>query len=163
MRTFSDEVPRRESSGWWQALTLAFKATAVLFMIGAPLAGTWVASSLAAFANRATWMPVAAGLLLFPGLPLAWEGWTALRARKRPTRRFLTFSDRIVLRTLAINVLFLGVLLAAFPERAFVALSTRGDWMLDGHHGPTAERARRVLLGSAGVLEWLYAATHENP
>src|SRR3954469_23259598 len=122
-------------------------------MIVTPLFGVWVASSLAAFANRATWMPVVSGLLLFPGLPLAWEGWSALRAKRRPTRRFLTFSDRLILRTLAINVLFLVVLLAAFPERAFVALSSRGDWMLDGHHGPTAEKTRRALLASAGALE----------
>ncbi len=163
MRTFLLAVPRRESSGTWLAIVLAFKATAIAVMIGAPLAGVWVASSIAAFANKATWLPVGAGLLLFPGLPLAWEGWSALRAKKRPVRRVLTFSDRLILRTLAINALFLVVLLAAFPERAFVALSTRGDWMLDGHHGPAAERARRVLLGSAGALEWLYEASHENP
>jgi transglutaminase-like putative cysteine protease len=144
-------------------LALALKGLCIVVMIGAPLAGVWVASSLAAFANRATWMPVAAGLLLFPGLPLAWEGWSALRAKSRPTKRFLTFSDRMILRTLALNVLFLVVLLAAFPERAFVALSSRGDWMLDGHHGPIAEKTRRVLLGSAGAVEWLYKATHENP
>src|SRR4051794_26536560 len=104
-------------------------------MIGAPLAGVWLASSLAAFANRATWLPVVSGLLLFPGLPLAWEGIGVLRARRdklaRVRRRFLTFSDRLILRTLFINLVFLVVLLAAFPSRAFVALSTRGDWMLD--------------------------------
>lgn len=80
-------------------------------MIGAPLAGVWLASSLAAFANRATWLPVVAGLLLFPGLPLAWEGAAALRHHgaglAKVRRRFLTFSDRLVLRTLAINILFL--------------------------------------------------------
>jgi hypothetical protein len=133
-------------------------------MIGAPLSGVWLASSLAAFANRATWLPVVAGLLLFPGLPLAWEGIGVLRARKaKGRRRFLTFSDRLILRTLVINVVFLAVLLAAYPSRAFVALSTRGDWMLDGHHGATAERARSVLLTFAGAVEWLYDASHENP
>lgn len=136
-------------------------------MIGAPLAGVWLASSLAAFANRATWLPVVAGLLLFPGLPLAWEGAARLREHgaglARGRRRHLTFADRLVLRTLGINVLFLVVLLAAFPSRAFVALATRGDWMLDGHHGPTAERTRRVLLTSAGAIEWLYRASNDNP
>lgn len=136
-------------------------------MVATPLAGVWLASSLAAFANRATWLPVAAGLLLFPGVPLAWEGAARLREHgaglAKGRRRVLTFGDRLVLRTLAINVLFLGVLLAAFPSRAFIALSARGDWMLDGHHGTTAEKARRGLLACAGVFEWAYKASHDNP
>ena len=155
-------LARPDRSFSWVAF--GFKAIATLLMVGTPLASVWLASSLAAFANRATWLPVAAGLLLFPGLPLAWDGIAELRARKdKGKRRFLTFFDRIVLRTLAINLLFLVVLLALFPSRAFVALSTRGDWMLDGHHGPTAERTRRVLLGCAGAVEWLYRASNDNP
>jgi transglutaminase-like putative cysteine protease len=155
------------SASSFLSVTFAFKAACVTLMIATPLFGVWLASSLAAFANRATWLPVASGLLLFPGLPLAWEGIGVLRARRdkkaKGRRRFLTFSDRLILRTLAINILFLVVLLAAYPSRAFVALSTRGDWMLDGRHGPSAERARGVLLAFAGTVEWLYAATHDNP
>ena len=134
-------------------------------MVSAPLLGVWVASSLAAFGNRAVWMPVAAGLLLFPILPISWEGISELRWRRRPykKKKFLTFFDRLVLRTLALNVVFLGGLCASYPEKAFVALASRGDWMLDGHHGPTAEKTRSALLGAAGALEWLYGASHENP
>lgn len=136
-------------------------------MIATPLAGVWLASSLAAFANRATWLPVAAGLLLFPGVPLAWEGAARLREHgaglEKGRRRGLTFGDRLVLRTLVINVVFLGVLIAAFPARVFVALSARGDWMLDGHHGGVAEKARRGLLACAGAFEWAYKASHDNP
>ena len=40
-------------------LTFAFKGVALVAMVGAPLLGVWVASSLAAFANKATWLPVA--------------------------------------------------------------------------------------------------------
>jgi hypothetical protein len=155
------------SASSFLSVAFAFKAFCVALMVGAPLFGVWLASSLAAFANRATWLPTAAGLLLFPGLPLAWEGIGILRTRgdkkAKGRRRFLTFSDRLILRTLAINALFLVVLLAAYPSRAFVALSTRGDWMLDGRHGPAAERTRKVLLTFAGAVEWLYAATHDNP
>ncbi|MBX3210485.1 MAG: hypothetical protein KF850_00475 [Labilithrix sp.] len=155
-------MSRSDRSVSW--LALGFKALAVASMIAAPLAGVWLASSLAAFANRAVWLPVASGLLLFPGLPLAWEGVSALRTRKQPgKRRFLTFTDRLILRTLAINVLFLTGLLGLFPSRAFVAASTRGDWMLDGHDGPAAERARAVLLGCAGAVEWVYRASNDNP
>ncbi len=144
---------------------LALKALAVSFMVATPLMGVWLASSLAAYANRATWLPVAAGALLFPGLPLAWDAVGELRRRKsaKKRRRFLTFFDRLVLRTLAVNLVFLVALLALFPERGFLALSTRGDWALDGHHGPTAERTRRALLRSAGALDWLYRWVRKNP
>lgn len=102
--------------------------------------------------------------MLFPGLPLVWEGWARYReSRSARGRRFLTFFDRLVLRTLAINALFVAALLGMFPERAFVALSARGDWMLDGHHGDAAETARTQLLRGARLVEWLYAAAHENP
>jgi len=145
-------------------LSVGFKTIAIALMIGTPLAGVWLASSLAAFANRATWLPVLAGVLLFPGLPLAWEGFSAWRQKlKKKQKRFLTFGDRLILRTLGVNVVFLVVLLAAFPSKAFVALSTRGDWMLDGHHGSTAESLRRGLLTCAGALEWLYRAANDNP
>ena len=164
MGTRRDSAARFHRVSW---LTLAFKALCIALVLGTPLAGVWLASSLAAFANRATWLPVVAGLLLFPGVPLAWEGAARLRQHgaglAKGRKRVLTFGDRLVLRTLAINVVFLGVLLAAFPSRAFVALSARGDWMLDGHHGPMAEKARRLLLGCAGGFEWLYRASHDNP
>jgi transglutaminase-like putative cysteine protease len=144
-------------------LAFAFKAVAIALMIGAPLAGVWLASSLAAFANRAVWLPVAAGLLLFPGLPLAWEGIARYRQRDYKGRRFLTVFDRLVLRTLGINLLFLTVLLALFPQRAFLAASTRGDWMLEGHHGKTASSVRKGLLACAGAIEWIYKASNDNP
>jgi transglutaminase-like putative cysteine protease len=161
--TQRDSAARFPRISW---VSVAFKAVSLALMIGTPAAAVWLASSLAAFANRAPWLPVAAGLLLFPGLPLAWEGSARLRehgAAVKVRRRHLTFLDRLVLRTLAINVLFLVVLLAAFPARAFVALSARGDWMLDGHHGPAAERTRRALLTCAGAIEWLYRASNDNP
>lgn len=159
-------MPRRDRAASSPALGLfglAFKAVAVVFMVATPLLGVWVASSLAAFANRATWLPLAAGLLLFPILPLAWDGIGTLRARSRSKKRFLTFGDRIVLRTLALNLVFLVGLLALYPERAFVAISARGDWMLEGRHSPLAERARRTLTTASNALEWLYKAAHENP
>jgi hypothetical protein len=164
--TFSLPMPKKgDPFSWWSITVVLFKAVCVAAMIGTPLAGVWMASSLAAFANRATSLPVLAGLLLFPGLPLAWEGVAVLRERRRriPKRRFLTFFDRLILRTLAVNFAFLVVLLAAFPARTFVALSARGDWMLDGRHGPAAERARSALFASAGALEWVYRASHDNP
>jgi transglutaminase-like putative cysteine protease len=48
------------------------------------------------------------------------------------------------------------------PAPTFAALSTRGDWMLDGRQGPQVDAARRFLLRAADRLEWLYLAVHED-
>jgi len=108
---------------------------------------------------------VASGLLLFPILPLAWMGLSEWRRRARGVVRphVLTFGDRLILRTLVLNVAFLVVLIAARPKVAFVALSARGDWFLGDHHGRLAEAVRRGAFKLAGTLEWLYDATHPNP
>jgi hypothetical protein len=121
----------KSSSG---AFGFVLKALAILLMILAPLLAVWIASSLAAYLNARTVVPLVAGLALFPGLPLAWDPWAEYRRARNPRmrvrKRFLTFGDRLILRTLALNLVFLAVLLALNPERAFVALASRGDWML---------------------------------
>ncbi len=149
-----------------KVLAVFFKGLAWVLMVAAPLLGVWVASSLAAYANARVGWVVASGLLLFPILPLAWEGlaqWRRARQGKAARPRVLTFGDRLVLRTLAVNVLFLTVLLASTPKSAFVALSARGDWFLRSSHNKLAERVRRGAFAIAGGLEWLYDATHPNP
>lgn len=144
------------------AFTVLWLATVVVV----PTVGVWVGSSLAAFLNGPVWAVCAAGLLLFPLLPLAWEGWAQLRARKRERKRWdrarLLFRDRLVLRTLAINLVFLSGLLWRFPEQAFTALSARGDWVLDQVEHPVADAIRPWLFRAADGLAWLYEAAHEN-
>jgi Transglutaminase-like superfamily len=143
------------------------KALWTLFVVAAPFIGAWVASSLAAYSNRSVGWAAASGLLLFPVLPLGWETYAHIRRKQKGvTRRFLTFTDRLTLRTLTINLLFLGVVIATHPESAFVALSTRGDWMLappGGGHSARVEQLRRGLFAAAGGLEWLYRAVRTNP
>ena len=145
-------------------IVLLFKALWVAFVIATPVLGAWVASSLAAYSDGKVGLTAAAGLLLFPGIPLAWEGISSLRQRLRGVRtpRVLTFGDRIILRTLLVNLLFLGVLLGTRPAAAFTALSTRGDWMLDGRHGARVDAVRRWLFRAADGLEWIYLAVHED-
>src|SRR5262245_25756629 len=101
-------------------IVLVLKALWVAFVIATPLLGAWAASSLAAYSNGPVAMAAATGLLLFPGLPLAWEGFAAYRRRKRGDTRphILTFGDRLILRTLIVNLLFLGVLLGTRPAAA---------------------------------------------
>ncbi|HET8648101.1 MAG TPA: transglutaminase domain-containing protein [Vicinamibacteria bacterium] len=137
----------------------------VLVVVLVPALGVWLASSLALYRNGPVWLALGCGLLLFPVLPVAWE----VRARRRraqagrlPSRTFTTW-DRVVLRTLAVNVAFMAALLAGFPGAAFAALSTRGDWFLQGRQDAGAQKARRTLFAIAGGLEWLHGAARPNP
>jgi len=133
-----------------------------LIFFGTPLVGFWLASSLAAYLGGPTWMAWTAGVLLFPIIPGIWElhDWSH---RRPECKAFLTPVDRLGLRTFAVGLTFLAVLLCVYPQTAFVSLSTRGDWMLDEVKDPRADRARRVLFAAAGGLEWLYRATKNNP
>ena len=148
----------------------AVRALGFLLALLTPIAGVWVASSLAAHDNGPTWLVCLCGLLLFPGLPLLWEAYAAHR-RKKKTRsgaelRARRFSPlwRLAIRTLVINLLFLTALLSAWPREGFVALNVSGDWMLGRAQGKGAVTARRLLFAMAGGLQWLYeAAAGENP
>jgi len=136
-----------------------------VLLVLVPALGVWLASSLTAWFGGPTWLVVGAGLLLFPILPLLWEARAARRrARSAMTaERILTFRDRLVLRTVALNLLFLAALLAVFPKASFSALATRGDWFLDGRAGAGVDMARAGLFGTADRLEWLYRALRRNP
>ena len=65
----------------------ALKAFFWALVVMLPLFGAWIGSSLAAFGNRATWVPIAAAVLAFPVLPLVWDAFDSwfrsYRARKR--------------------------------------------------------------------------------
>ncbi len=143
----------------------ALSSVWLALVVVVPLTAAWVASSLAAHSGASTRLAVASALLLFPVVPVLWESFAAWRrARKAPGRkRFLTLTDRLVLRTLFVSVLFVTVLLARSPQRAFEALNGRGDWMLDGRHDPRAESARRGLFWLAAKSVWLYHLTDDNP
>lgn len=141
-----------------------------------PLVGAWLASSLTALAGGPPWLAAGAGVLLFPVLPIAWElGWLRRRANKRAARAsagkpvddrpplFAPYA-RFLLRTLVVSAVFIGFLLAWFPERSFLALSVRGDWFLE-RGAPSADPSltRRALFGAARGLEWLYLAARDDP
>lgn len=149
----------------WKLLVFVFKAICVLLAVATPVLGVWVSSSLAAYLNGPIWATALVGLLFFPLLPLAWEGLGAWRRsrKKTPKERILTFGDRFILRTLFLNLAFLGALLAARPEAGFTALQARGDWMLEGVEAPWAESVRPWLFRTADQLEWVYLAARDNP
>ena len=152
----SEDEPR--TVGIPQLLGAVLKLAAFALVAATPLVGVWVASSLAAHQNGNTAIGFIVGVLLFPVGPLLWELWAS--GKKARKSKLL---DRLILRTLFLNVLFLGVLLGTRPKLGFVALSTRGDWFLDGRSGPGVERARALAFAVAAKLEWLYLAVHENP
>ncbi len=124
-------------------------------MLVTPLVGMWLSSSLAAYHNRSIALCIGFGLLLFPILPFLWDRIYLWRdAKKQPDRkRILTRVDRLVIRTLAINLSFIFGILALAPTQAFRAISTRGDWVLDGHDGAISTSARRYIFRLADVLE----------
>jgi transglutaminase-like putative cysteine protease len=124
-----------------------------------PLLGVWLASSLVAYINGPALLAVFSGVLLFPLLPVLWD----LRRRKKGTSGILTWGDRITLRTLVLNLAFIALLLALRPQTSFLALSTRGDWFLDGMSGPQVELARQGLFKLANGLEGLYLVFYDNP
>ena len=172
-------------------LVILFKALLTLFVIMVPLLGVWFASSLAAYHHGPTWLVVTCGLLFFPILPLLWEVWGTKRYRRKQAAkqgsaaaisqpsaelraqaaqdlgadpdRILTFWDRMILRTLAINLSLLVALGWIFPEEGFTALSARGDWMVEGIAHGWAQPVSRTLLRGAEGLEFLYRASHTNP
>lgn len=154
-----------------RAVGLFFKITWGAFVLLTPLLGVWAASSLTAYFGGPLWAAIGAGALLFPILPFAWESRARRRREKKraargiaePDKRLLSLGDRVVLRTLIVNLAFLTALVAGFPQATFPALAKRGDWFLDGRSGAGVETARLVVFAAAGQLEWLYRLTYPNP
>ena len=146
-------------AGW--VAKLGFAALAVVV----PLLGVWVGSSLAAWGNGPIWLVLLVGLAAFPLVPLAWDlGARRRRAKTKPDAPpILTGFDRLVLRTLTLNLVLVGGLVAARPGLVFESLSARGDWMLDDVDAAWADRARALLHRGADQLERLHTALHPNP
>jgi hypothetical protein len=119
-------------------------------MVLTPLFGFWLASSLAAYSNASQWLALLGGLLLFPIIPVGWDLFHVWRRSKQPPKKqILTRVDRLVLRTLIVNGVFLVAMMWFGRATAFQALAQRGDWALDGHDGPIATKLRGWMLGFA--------------
>lgn len=136
-------------------LKTLFRVLWISTMVLTPLFGFWLASSLAAYSNASQWLALLVGLLLFPIAPVGWDLLFLWRRKRRgvEVKAILTRIDRLVLRTLLINGVFLGVMLWRAPQTAFRAIAVRGDWMLDGFDGPIANAIRSRLLGFADRFE----------
>ena len=163
-----------------RAVSLLFKLIVWMGVLAIPVTGVWVASSMAAMLNGPVWLTALCGALLFPVLPLSWELWAwrkrrraarskgssffeDLESSRRQKRTALRTGDRMLLRTLALNGLFLGGLLVWRPQAASTALTARGDWMLDSVDAPWTDDARAVLHHIAELSTWLYEAADDNP
>lgn len=155
------------------ALLLPLKLCAWLLVFCVPTLGVWLASSIAAYLGGPVWLACATGLFLFPVLPLAWDIWATRRferkqdereaAAKPRTKRHVSFTDRLILRTFFLNIGFVALLVGAYPQLGFTAIATRGDWILDGWKSPRADVVRPVLFAAAEGLEWAYQLSRENP
>jgi hypothetical protein len=136
-------------------LKTLFRVVWISTMVLTPLFGFWLASSLAAYSNASQAIALLVGLLLFPILPVGWDLLFLWRRKRKgiEVKHILTRIDRLVLRTLLINGLFLGVMMWRAPQTAFRAIAVGGDWMLDGYDGPIANAIRSRLLGFADRFE----------
>ncbi len=156
------------------------KAVLTLIVVLIPLLGVWFSSSIAAYFDGPIWVTGLVALLFFPALPLLWEWWATARWRKKQEsrkpdtaavlgdpgetpKRILVFWDRLILRTLVINLALLVSLGWLFPQTGFTALSARGDWMLDRVEGEWSEPVRDGLFATADGLEFLYQLAYDNP
>ncbi len=130
-----------------------------------PLLGAWVASTLLIDHGASQRWAAAAGLALCLGLPLAWEVLSLPQRQPGGARpkRWLRLRTRLLLRTWALNLVFLTAALLISPRGVFTALSTRGDWMLPVTGGPHVEVARRMLFAAADGVEWAYVLATDNP
>ncbi len=144
---------------------VVLKIAFALFVVATPLLAAWISSSLAATSGGDVWIAAGVGVMLFPVLPAVWEAVGEWRfRRKKPLReRVLTRGDRLLLRTLALNLVFLVGILSLRPQAAVRAIETRGDWMLDGRDDETSNAIRGFLFSTAERFAWLYEATEENP
>lgn len=125
-------------------------------MVLTPLFGFWLASSLAAYENASQWLALLVGLLLFPLVPVGWDlfyVWRRNRRAKIPPRQILTRIDRLVLRTLLVNGVFLGLMMWRAPQLAFRALAVRGDWIVDGCDNVVCGTLRGGILWFADHFE----------
>ena len=135
-------------------LWVTFEVSAATLFFGTPLVGFWLASSLAAYLNGPPWLALGAGLTVFPVLPVAWELRAAWKLRgQRDVKRSTTLFERLGLRTFAVGMLFLGVLVGYWPRQSFVALSTRrassarSSWRPSSIQSPRVESATKDWRG----------------
>ena len=145
----------------WLILRTIVRVLWVSTMVLTPLFGFWLASSFAAYQNASQWLALLGGLVLFPILPVAWELVFVWRRSRQPARKsILTRLDRLVLRTLLVNGLFIAGMLGFARTTAIRALAVRGDWIVDGHHGPVANGLRGFLLAFADRFDRQTAPDH---
>jgi len=161
-------------------LGVAVKVLVWLVVLGIPLLGVWTASAMAALLNGPLWVAPLGGALLFPLGPLAWDLLAQRRRRRRAKARSgksflddlsrsradrlrLGLLDRLLLRTLALNVAFVGGLAWLSPSTAADALAARGDWMLDHVESDWSDTARGAILSLADRAQALAVVAEENP
>jgi len=156
------------------ALGFVVRACFWLTVLAIPFLGLWLGGSVAAMWNGPMWVAWTAGALLFPVGPMLWELVAYLRKSKRGSTSFfsdlarsrrdkasLNVGDRLLLRTLAINVPFLAAWVYFDPGSALTAVATRGDWMLDAVEAPWADNARRAFARVADSLQ-AYNSAFDN-
>jgi hypothetical protein len=126
-------------------LRIPLRAALLLLGVLVPLAGAWVASSLAMYLNGPVWAALGAGLLAFPIGPIGWEA-RQIRLRRQYGERRHDWVDRslsVARHSISINLVLLVAVFALAPRTVFSAVSTRGDWVVEA--AVRADRLRGAL------------------
>ena len=142
-------------------------AKTLLHILGVaiPLLGFWIASSIAAYLNGPIWLVLLCGLLVCPVLPALFEIWRAFQRKKyqeRPSYGGAIAYSAYVDASRVATVLLVGALVIDAKGVA-AAVSTRGDWMLEGTAGSVVERARQSLLWVADRITAIGESNEDNP
>lgn len=146
---------------------LTFIGKALLHLVGVivPLLGFWVASSITAYLNGPIWLVLLCGLLVCPVLPLIFEIWRA-HQRKQYSERpsypgAIAYSAYVDASRVAGLVLVAALVID--PKGVVAAVSTRGDWMLEGAGGAVVAEARSGVLWVADQIAFLDRSRQDNP
>jgi hypothetical protein len=114
------------------------------------LTGAWVGTTLAVNAGHGPWLALLGAFVVFGVIPLVWE---LLADRHQVGGRLRD----AILRSSALSLLLLAVLVVTNASSTYQALATRGDWFLAGSMTPAAESIRGFMFKAAEGFRWVDA------
>jgi hypothetical protein len=131
-------------------------------LIGAACAALFlVPSAWLVHLGQSRWLALAAGLVVFPLLPVGWHLVAERRRKRDAAKSSLTPSDRFLLRLVAVAVVVIVPLLVFARGRTWTAVKQNWTWYLDwvGGDGETAggwETATgEPITGDARLITYL--------
>lgn len=144
-------------------MDILFQFLLATLAIATSFLGAWIVSSIVAYLHGPNWLIILSAIALLPILPI----WRELRSVLKWKRSFWSqhvpfWLARVSLRTLALNLMFIVLLLGLYPQLTFNALEKQGDWILGDRQGKIAQTLRATLRQAEQGLEALYTRASES-